>query len=148
MIEWNRSYSWRSCDLIFNSQSVWLALLGCGLTDDDGVYILVIIFKYSSALRAALVWAVFDVLPDPWHTATGNVDNWTKHWNCPEYVFSSMSTYVTSNCCSVAISCKNWTKLTDLSVKQVFCGIEGERKRENHVKLLSFGIWFDAIAVG
>lgn len=43
-------------------------------------YILVIIFKYSRALRAALNCATFLVLPDPWQTATGNVDSCTKHW--------------------------------------------------------------------
>lgn len=68
-------------DFFFNSQSI-------SVRKDDGSweppYILVMIFKYSRALRAALVWAPFDVLPDPWQTATGNVDNWTRHWKCPE----------------------------------------------------------------
>lgn len=69
---------------LIHNQYCWHCLDAGSNDEDDDVYILVIIFKYSSALRAALVWAVFDVLPDPWHTATGNVDNWTKHWNWPE----------------------------------------------------------------
>lgn len=56
------------------------------------VYIFVIIFRYSNALRAACDWASLVVTPDPWQTATGNVDNWTRHWQRPLYVFSSMST--------------------------------------------------------
>lgn len=83
------------------------------------VHFIVIIFKYSRAFRAALDWASFDVAPDPWHTATGNVDNWTRHWKRPEYVFSSISTYVTSKWCSAAISSRNWTKLTSLLLRHV-----------------------------
>lgn len=47
-------------------------------------HFLVIIFKYSRALWAAAVWASFELLPEPWQTATGSVDNCTKHWYFPE----------------------------------------------------------------
>jgi len=39
----------------------------------------------------------------------------------PVMDFSSISTYVTSNCCSEAISCRNCTKLKLASFKEVVC---------------------------
>lgn len=84
------------------------------------IHFLVMILRYSRAFCAAEAWASLLEGPAPWHTATGNVESWTRHWHMPVMDLSSMSTYVTSNDCSEAISCKNWTKLKSL----LFSGVD------------------------
>lgn len=69
--------------------------------------------RRASALASSFLRNKFNLNIFDWinyflyYTATGRVDSWTKHWNRPATVFSSMWPYFISNCCSVAISCKN-----------------------------------------
>lgn len=48
-------------------------------------YVFVMSFKYCNALWAACAWASSTVCPVPWHTATGNVESWTKHCLWPRF---------------------------------------------------------------
>ena len=53
------------------------------ISDLDLTHFFVIIFRYWRALWAAAVCASFEVPPVPWQTATGSVDNCTRHWYLP-----------------------------------------------------------------
>lgn len=49
------------------------------------------ILRYWSALCAASLWALPQVMPVPWHTVTGTVDSCTRHWYSPLTVSSSVN---------------------------------------------------------
>ena len=58
----------------------------------------------------------------PKQTATGTVDSCTMHWYNPLLEISSISTKVTSKCCSLPISFKASTQ--SISTKLVSCSLD------------------------